>query len=113
MKKKAISLLAVTGGFLCLLDCFMDLGLSGNSLDRNLSGVLGIVFIVYGIILWTRYENIANGLLGIILGGVCILEFFRTPQTGHPFRFVHLIGGICILLIGIIYLLPASDKKKE
>ena len=96
-----------------MIDSFIGLGLSGDIQNRYLNGLLGAVFILYGLAIWTKYETKANGVLGIILAGLCFYDFFRIPWDGHPFKFVHLIGGICILVIGIIYLLRNPEKKNS
>ena len=108
MRKKMITAAAVIGGILCIADGLLDLGLSSNISNRYLNGALGIVFLIYGILIHTKYENSANGLLYVILGGTFIYEFFGGIWTGNPFRFFDLIVGICVMGIGVLLLFPVK-----
>ena len=106
-----ITAAAVVGGVLCIADGLMDLGLSSDILNRHLNGILGIVFLMYGILIHTKYENSANGILYVIIGGTFIYEFFCSTWTGNPFRFFDLIVGICVIGIGVLLLLPVKTDE--
>ncbi len=111
MRKKMITAAAVIGGVLCIADGLMDLGLSSDILNRHLNGILGIVFLMYGILIHTKYENSANGILYVIIGGTFIYEFFCSTWTGNPFKFFDLIVGICVIGIGVLLLLPVKTDE--
>lgn len=111
MKKKIISTAAVIVSILCIADGFIDLGLSSSIINRYLNGYLGVVYLTYGILIHTKYENIANGILCMILGGISIFEFTSSTWAENPFRFFDLIIGICIIGIGAIFLLPVKADE--
>ncbi len=111
MKKKLISIFAIAGGIICLVDFFADLGLTGNAVSKNLGGFYGIIFVIYGIVMWTRYETIANGILFIILGQYFITRYFKISWSADPLKFLYLIAGIMNVLIGFVFYIPDSEKK--